>query len=64
MMDDSWQQVATTWVRRALTVALLVAVWRHAHWSVAVALTLLAADHEATVYHLCALWRGLAGRRS
>jgi hypothetical protein len=42
-------------VRMALTAALLVVVWMHAHWSVALMVTLLAMANECT---------GLVVRRS
>lgn len=33
-------------IRYALTIALLVFVWRHSHWSVALCLTLLSIETE------------------
>jgi len=47
-----------TYVRRLLTVALLVVVWFHAHWSVALCLCLLALATEGQAE----LWRTLAGK--
>ena len=38
----------TTIVRFALTAALLVVVWRHAHWSVALSITLLTVAVEVS----------------
>lgn len=39
--------LSSSWLRLALTAALLAEVWRHAHWSVALSLTLFAAYVEA-----------------
>ena len=33
-------------IRYVITIALLAVVWRHAHWSVALALTLIAIAQE------------------
>lgn len=46
------------YVRWALTIALLVIVWRHAHWSVALSLCLLTLATEGQTE----LWRTLAGK--
>lgn len=35
-------------IRAVLTILLLVIVWQHAHWSVALCLSLLAASNEIT----------------
>jgi hypothetical protein len=60
MSDDwysSWQGRTVRWTRQLLTGALLVTVWHHAHWSVALSLTLLALAHEATAANVWALWQ-------
>ena len=42
----------TTPLRLILTVALLVVVWRHSHWSVALSLTLMSIGIEGIVYEM------------
>ena len=44
--------------RRIGTLILLFVVWQHSHWSVALALTLLAAGHEANAV----LWGNVANK--
>lgn len=34
------------WISRAITLAILVVVWNHAHWSVALCLTTLSISSE------------------
>lgn len=46
-------------LRLLLTVVLLVIVWRHSHWSVALAITLLSVANES---HLEVLERFKRGR--
>jgi hypothetical protein len=46
------------YVRWILSAALLFVVWRHAHWSVAASLTLLALSVELQAV----LWRTVAGK--
>lgn len=46
------------YVRYLLGVALLIVVWFHAHWSVALSLSLLALSVEGQVI----LWQTLAGK--
>lgn len=46
-----------TLIRIALTVALLVTVWWHSHWSVALCLTLLVTATEISSINRPSSWR-------
>lgn len=46
------------YIRWVLVIALLVIVWRHAHWSVALCLSLLALSVETQAL----LWRNVANK--
>jgi hypothetical protein len=49
-------------VRITLTAILMVLVWEHAHWTVALALTLLSAANELHSYTIHLLWKVLKQR--
>ena len=42
---EAWPEISTV-IRLTLTVALLYEIWTHSHWSVALALTLIAVNSE------------------